>query len=193
MNETITVLIGTLSGFIIAFFAEPVKNYFQQRAKLHNLRVALYKEILHNDIKIGRLDLDEEMSAHTQQVRLYMMHHSLRAECYKNALQNELPLFYQLNEAAVINELQGSLAGPLMDLSIDSESINAQEPIDAIAFATFRSVSSVYRSLFAYSFYNGTLDGKILQSLVTMDQYREIMKRGKEEEPKRVQAKAVTQ
>ena len=29
MDETTKVLIGTISGFIIAFFAEPVKSFFQ--------------------------------------------------------------------------------------------------------------------------------------------------------------------
>ena len=48
MDETTKVIIATLSGFIIAFFAEPVKSYFQNRGQLHNLRVALYKEMVNN-------------------------------------------------------------------------------------------------------------------------------------------------
>jgi hypothetical protein len=48
MDETIKVLIGTVSGFVIAFFAEPVKVFFQNRTGKQILRVALYKEILSN-------------------------------------------------------------------------------------------------------------------------------------------------
>jgi hypothetical protein len=33
MDNTLSVIIGTLSGFIIAFFAEPIKRYFEQKSK----------------------------------------------------------------------------------------------------------------------------------------------------------------
>ena len=49
--------IATISGFIIAFFAEPLKTYFQNRAKLKNLRIALYKEILYNYSSLKTIDL----------------------------------------------------------------------------------------------------------------------------------------
>ena len=48
MDETTKVLIGTISGFLIAFFAEPIKIYFSNNFKKRNIRLALYKE------KIGR-------------------------------------------------------------------------------------------------------------------------------------------
>jgi len=48
MDETTKVIIATLSGFIIAFLAEPVKDIIQHRTKLLNLKVALYKELWGN-------------------------------------------------------------------------------------------------------------------------------------------------
>jgi hypothetical protein len=48
MDVTTKVIIATLSGFIIAFFAEPAKKNFLERTKLHNLKIALYKELIFN-------------------------------------------------------------------------------------------------------------------------------------------------
>lgn len=52
MDETLKIIIGTLSGFIIAFFAEPIKIYFQNKAKINYIRLAVYKEISHNYVVI---------------------------------------------------------------------------------------------------------------------------------------------
>lgn len=40
MDETTKILIGTISGFVIAFFVEPVKIYFQNQGRKKNLRKA---------------------------------------------------------------------------------------------------------------------------------------------------------
>ncbi len=39
------LLVGTISGFIIAFLAEPVKTFFENRNKKNRLRKSLYREI----------------------------------------------------------------------------------------------------------------------------------------------------
>lgn len=101
MDETTKVIIGTLSGFIIAFFAEPVKNYFSMKTKLHNLRVALYKELLSNYYILTHFVMDSDASD------AYTIHnlakYELRTEFYNHTLQHESSLFYQLKEANVLN------------------------------------------------------------------------------------------
>lgn len=66
MDETTKVIIATLSGFIIAFFAEPVKSYFANRAKLNNLRIALYKELLYNYSTLKDLECVNLSLPHTK-------------------------------------------------------------------------------------------------------------------------------
>jgi hypothetical protein len=41
MDDTLKIIIGTLSGFVIAFFAEPIKIFFQNRARINNIRLAV--------------------------------------------------------------------------------------------------------------------------------------------------------
>src|SRR5690349_17561522 len=101
MDETTKVIIATLSGFIIAFFAEPVKNYFTNKSQLHNLRIALYTELISNYFALIHYAMD---STDTDAYTLYnVAKYELRTERYKYALQNELALFYQLREANVLS------------------------------------------------------------------------------------------
>lgn len=106
MDETTKVIIATLSGFIIAFFAEPVKNYFENRAKLNNLRIALYKELLNNYKNVAMVIRGKDIAFKS---RVKVLRNALRTECYKHALENEVSLFYRLEEANDINMLEGAM------------------------------------------------------------------------------------
>jgi hypothetical protein len=180
MGKTTKVIIATLSGFIIAFFAEPVKNFFQHRTKLKNLKTALYKEVIHNYTKISKLRPDGPDPADRKQFRQYLGHYGLRIECYRNALQNELSLFYELSEANVFNELQGSLLSMVMDVPVDGKSLAAQEPAKELTFSIFDSMTRVYQEYFAYSFYKDALDKKIIEGSVTNEEYQQIIEKGKQ-------------
>lgn len=175
MSETIQIIIATLSGFIIAFFAEPVKTYFQNRAKLYNLRIALYKEIIFNYGCLLPLNEDSFKSD-----RDNIINHTLRTECYRHAIQNELTLFYQLSEAATINILYGMVLDGMIALSANRDKFfGGQNGINEYS-ANMMNFSRNFQRIFTKDCYEGTLDAKILMIIVKANRYREIMKIGEE-------------
>src|SRR3989304_907108 len=111
MDETTKVLIGTLSGFLIAFFAEPVKIYFQNKTKLKNLKLALYKELLDN-----YWTLRDMKGVNEKELVKFMHEFGIRMECYKNAIQNEVSLFYQLKESHSFNVLYSRWLALMVDM-----------------------------------------------------------------------------
>ncbi len=176
MDETTKVIIATLSGFIIAFFAEPVKNYFTVRAKLHNLRIALYKEMIHNYITINTLNAhrnDEQ-----PEITLYLTR-GFRIECFKNALQNELSLFYQLNETSAIIVVQGIAEG-IINFSNDVKSLISEPFSNRELFLGIQTLSKEFQDTFAFSFYTGMFDLKILKRLSGKEAYQQVLEKGKE-------------
>ena len=185
MEQTTVTIIGMIAAFITAsvtaFLAEPVKTFFQNRAKLKNLRIALYKEMVHNYNILKSFVLDDFSSEFP--TGEYLARHALRTECYKNAVQNELSFFYQLDEANLVNSLQGTLMGQIIALSSDLKDYFGEEALKHISSA-FIGLSEAFQELFTTRFYSDELDGKILMSLVTTAQYQEIMKRGKEKSEK---------
>ena len=196
MNEVLTVLIGTLSGFIIAFFAEPVKTYYQNMEKVHNLRVALYKELFLNYVSLEAWVLDEEKleskaktktrgktKAKTEsgnyRTEEYVAQYALRTDCYKHALQNDLTLFYQLPEALAISILQGNLIGQIMGISRDLRNWMGEEGMKDSG-SRYMQLSSLFRESYLDFFNKGTFDKKILKRLVNEKEYQKIIQQGKE-------------
>jgi hypothetical protein len=101
MDETIKIIIGTVSGFLIAFLAEPIKIYFQNASKKKSLRLALYSELINNFMNLrfflGGLDRsskDRVAEAYSKLSKLI-----LKVDVYGFAISQELYLFYQLKEA----------------------------------------------------------------------------------------------
>jgi polyhydroxyalkanoate synthesis regulator phasin len=102
------LLIGTLSGFLVAFLAEPVKTYFANRSKKAVLKVALYSEmaLLYNRLTQLSDSLDKgELSADNLQWAVTEMG---RFDCYNYARSKAFLLFYQLKEAPAIDAFYGS-------------------------------------------------------------------------------------
>ncbi len=175
MDETTKVLIGTLSGFLIAFLVEPAKPYFQNREKLKNLRLALYKELIHNFryfepfLQAGiEKDLDRQFR-YFKTLGLYV----IRDECYKQAISSQLDLFYQLAEANELNDVYSRLS--IARDSIAKEAVTARErkqrAIDAeLAFVCRYFVMSV-----ANGFGVGKFDKGILEHIVDREKYLEIL------------------
>jgi len=86
VDETTKILIGTISGFLIAFFSEPVKLYFQNKFSLGKMRGALYYEIYHNYIALLSF-LDTYAEANNQESLLSFISgakHAIRTECYRH-------------------------------------------------------------------------------------------------------------
>ncbi len=118
-------------------------------------------------------------STDTDSYLLYQVaKYELRTECYKNALQNELPLFYQLTEANVLNVIYGRI-NQLMNLSSDLSAIYGKRGLKS-ASSIFTQHGNTFKYMFITSFYYKTFDAKILRKLVTLEQYKAIMEKGKE-------------
>ena len=113
MDETTKILIGTISGFIVAFFAEPVKSFFQNRSKMYSLRMALYNEILNNHLYLNAIyndPSDNVMQESDPKISELMQSNLIRTNCYEYATSQETFLFYNLKEAAIVNGLYGLIS-----------------------------------------------------------------------------------
>lgn len=170
MDESTKIIIATLSGFIIAFFAEPVKNMIQHRTNLHNLKLALYKEMLSNYTILRTANMSE------WSLNSFLSKPSLRTECYRRALENEVILFYQLEEAAMINSLQGDGINHIVDFFSYIKSLPSQDFSKNISSLThqFRSLSTVFLTAFIIIVREGEFDTKLLKRL-SKGEYERIM------------------
>jgi hypothetical protein len=179
MDETTKVIIATLSGFIIAFFAEPVKNYFANKAKLHNLRVALYKELSINYSILDTLAPDDYS---TFEWGGNYPAYALRAECYKHALENEISTFYQMKEANLINILMGTCIVSTIEGFSRFRNLSEERRFTDLPRFTesYLITSANFKDVFAASCYHGQLDKKILTDVIQQPTYENIIKRGKE-------------
>ena len=106
MDATLQVIIATLSGFIVAFLADPVKSFFQNNARRSRLRNALYGEIASNYACLENspsLTPSKEFAHQVTTALAEGFATGLRTECYRGALSQETLLFYELPEAPYIN------------------------------------------------------------------------------------------
>lgn len=175
MDETTKVIIATLSGFIIAFFAEPVKNYFANKSQLRNLRIALYTELISNYFALVHFTMD---GTSNDSYMLYQVSkYELRIERYKHALQDELFLFYQLKEANLLNVAYGRI-NQLMHLNEDLIAVYGKRGLKS-ASAIFTQHGGTFKYMFTTSFYSRGFNAKILRKLVRPEQYKEIMEKGR--------------
>ena len=190
MSEPVLIaLVSTLSGFIVAFLAEPVKTYVQNRAKLKNLRIALYKEMSINYAVLNTLAPDDystfEWGGNNPA-------YALRAECYKHALENEISTFYQMQEANLINLLMGACVLHIIEGfrhlgNLSEEQLSKDLPRYT---ESYLNTSTNFKDVFAASFYDGQFDRRILTDIIQQPTYEEIMKRGKEYSERRVSKQA---
>jgi hypothetical protein len=100
MNGNWEILIGTVSGFIIAFFAEPFKSMLQRNFERDRLRNMLYQEIIDNHIILKNRMPNLSSPALTTITKF-----GLQTEGYKHAKNNNIALFYELKEASCFNQL----------------------------------------------------------------------------------------
>lgn len=172
MDETTKVIIATISGFIIAFLAEPVKDIIQHRTKLLNLKVALYKELWSN---YATLDV---ASRHEVPLTMFFYQPSLRTECYKHALEHEISLFYQLEEATMMNSLQGDAIRRIIDFSDYVKSLPHEEFRERNSSLTeqFKSLAGIFLNLFTMAAQERVFDAKLLKK-ITRGSYEEVRSR----------------
>jgi|GEM_PF-2484809 len=166
--ETLKIIIATVSGFIFAFFAEPVKIYFQNRNKIQNLRLALYKEIYHNYMLlrdyVQRAGHNEDFQAENL---LLFLPKLCRTECYKQAMIQDPSFFYQLKEATMINTLYIDLAVIVEQPTLkDGSGINI---IDWVAS---------YLDTVNGEIEFGSFDKKLMSKIATKNVFDEMRKNG---------------
>lgn len=104
MNENWEIVIGTISGtisgFLIATFADIVKGWLQRRIEHNRLRDMLYQEVLNNH-KIVQ-SLFPKLS-HSDLISIIRFRLSI--EGYEFVKANHIALFYELREASCFNQL----------------------------------------------------------------------------------------
>jgi hypothetical protein len=111
MNDVTKIIIATLSGFIAAFFAEPIKLYFQNKQKMDIFRLALYAEIYNNYrllstfVKVNKENAPDEIKMFFES----MTKDSLRMDCYARLSSQHPDTYYQLKEFIIINDLYSYL------------------------------------------------------------------------------------
>ncbi|MGA7192876.1 MAG: hypothetical protein WBW94_04530 [Anaerolineales bacterium] len=125
-NNTLNVIIGTLSGFIIAFLAEPVKIYFQNRSRKENIQSAIYGEMFHNYVTLKSFVAETNTAEDIEKFTKFFKY-SVRTECYKFALSQETALFYQLTESTPINGMYAFLLG-VLDFSTEEKNKKQFDP-----------------------------------------------------------------
>jgi hypothetical protein len=117
MDETIQILIATLSGFIIAFMADPVKESILGFFKRRKIRLALYKEMMNNYYKLAIFEKNNGDSSSKEEdndIDAFAALIYVEKEYYDYVKKNEITEFYLLKEASTITSIY-RLIGELVD------------------------------------------------------------------------------
>jgi hypothetical protein len=179
MDETRLTIIGMIAAFITAsvtpILTESVKNYYQHKHRLQSLRIALYKEMYNNYFILRDFDVSKQDVNSAISFIVNLRQHGIRQECYKHALQNELPLFYELTESQLINALQGLMIG--VTFSLPDLELATKESLEE-AVANFSKYSATYKEGYSYAYYKNNFDRKILKSFVESKRYEQVLQDG---------------
>jgi len=111
MDDVIKIIIATISGFVVAFFAEPIKLYFQNKHQKRIFELALYGEIAHNYrllsafLKVYREDNPNQVKGFFEGAGK----DSVRTDCYSRLSSQSPEIYYQLKESTIINTLYAYL------------------------------------------------------------------------------------
>jgi len=121
MDESTKVIVATISGFLIALFAEPIKLFFQNRIKKQNIRRAIYSEIISNYLAFATLfgknleskkDWIEDPGKFSNDFA-HGIRHLIKVDCFTYAVTQEAPTYYQMKEATSFNYLYSTLQAVL--------------------------------------------------------------------------------
>jgi hypothetical protein len=179
MDNTTLTIIGMIAAFITAsltpIITETIKNRTEHKNKMNSLRVALYKEMFHNYLMA--IPANEGSASYSD--LLLTERHAFRNECYLHALQNELALFYEMEETKQINLLQGVLLRLMLNLSSDMQFLTKKEEKEQVYIDSFADAAKAYRGLFAESIYKDVLKKDIYEKILAKDEFQELMDYGK--------------
>ncbi len=155
------IIIGTISGFIVAFLAEPVKTYFEARRKKTQLRRALYGEILSMYVSMCDFLSFLHGDALTEERFMRNIQRCIMFDCY-NYAKTDPTTFYQLREATIINSIYRNFR-----LLAENPFENDQQ---RIAY-TETALGIIERNV-----ENGELDKNILFSVASSARARKLLK-----------------
>lgn len=164
MDETTKTLIGTISGFLIAFFAEPIKTYFQISHKIKNIRKMLYQETFENYSFLQNTAADD-ISSETYQLLATSL---IRTSGYEYAISNEITIYYQLKEATLFNKLYSLL----------------EHIIEHGAPLEFRKeIPDIYKDLLLKAIKSNDIDLYLLRKLMGKKEVKSILENLKQKNP----------
>lgn len=194
MDETMKIIFGTLSGFIIAFLAEPIKIYFQNINKLNQSRKALYKELYFN-FQLCR-NIARKRGLKTPPTRgnlkayIDMCVEDVKSQYYEQVIHSNLDTFYQFEESTALHNLHGGLkflerrakTKWINDLAAAKSVANETSKTSGIEFA-INELSKVaeewYEDYMSY-YHLGKLDKRMLKKIANNEDYKEIMSKAKQ-------------
>ena len=176
MDETIKIIVGTLSGFVIAFLAEPIKLFFQTTAKKNNLRKGLYHEIAHNYSVLANLfekndEDDNEVFVADNLENAALL---VRTECYKYVISQETYLFYQLKEAATINIIYSTLEMIFSIANYEATKKDFASLVKTIRKLNIEPNVRLFLEAVKRSLDNTTLDKKLMMKTIGKNVYKVI-------------------
>ena len=187
MSDTTVAILGVIAGFITAFLAEPVKIYFQNRARFSNLRMGLYKEMCNNyvtcksfleGVQKERDALSKEDAEQKEKVTLeghiWSIKTGLRTECYQQAITTDVYLFYQLPEANLINFIHNAMSAILLSTNSEFTARHSVSLGDLITWCN-GYVEFIFNAAYA-----GDLDQKALKETFGLSRYKELLEKGRE-------------
>jgi hypothetical protein len=194
MDEATKIIIGTLSGFIIAFLAEPVKIYFQNVNKLSRLRKAFYKELHFNYLLCKKMANKRGLKTPPTRGNLKgyieMSIEDTKSQYYEQIIQSELDMFYQIEESTAIHNLHGSLKflerrakakwiNELTDIKNETDEVSQPSGIE-FAINEIAKVAKEWCEDYVSYYYLKILDKNILKNIAKSEDYKEIISSGKQ-------------
>lgn len=157
-NDPTVTIIGMIAAFITAsvtaFLAEPVRTYFQNRARKQDLRVALYRESLYNYLYLYGAE-SQNVSNPFLENKFLWSKTGIRSECYRQAISQDLFLFYKLPEAEDFNEMYAKLH--MLSSALDT--------------AGFLVLAKAYIQYASHRFQTGRFDRRIMKRLLSPANY----------------------
>lgn len=171
MDESLKVAIATISGFLIAFFAEPVKIYFQQKARKESIRRALYHELYFNYETFRKFADKQEGEFTKKELHKFVFNakYSTHLEAYQYYLSHDLDLYYQLAEAMTLNWLY-AIVNRLLD-NVRARFESKDDPV--IVLNEIKTYLGAYKDAID----TGKLNKQLLIKIIGKDKYKFIQEK----------------
>ena len=172
MSDTAVAILGVVVGFITAFFAEPVKNYFAERRRLEYIRLSLYKEIIGNFFSL--MSLPKDFLAEYLVVDKHLLI-SVTNKYYNYVIENRIEDYYRLDDTMMIDVLYKYIN--LMLLPDDE--------LDKMGLFSYSEYKELYNQTVITYLKKGMFNKKLLSKIVSASaiKYMESLETKRETPP----------